>query len=398
MSEPLRNSLRQGGAARRRLALSVALVALTLAAPAARAKQATAALSRSDVPASRLARLRRGVNLSHWFSQSPNRDYSEAHLREHTTRRDIELIKGLGFDHVRFPVEPAPLFDEARPSELNAEYLRHLDAALDMLLATGLAVVLDLHPSDELKIRLRTDDRAVAALADFWRSLARHVSARDPERLFLEIMNEPMVEDPYRWMGIQARLAAAIREGAPRHTIVATGPRWSSVDQLLLIEPVADRNVVYNFHFYEPHNFTHQGATWGADFWPYLKNVPYPSSPERVAPLLASVSNDAARGALKEYGEERWDASRVEREIAAAAEWARRRGVALTCNEFGVYRAYSPPDSRLRWIADVRAALERHGIGWAMWDYAGGFGVAVRRDGRAELDPDTAAALGLRRR
>jgi aryl-phospho-beta-D-glucosidase BglC (GH1 family) len=371
---------------------------LTLAAPAARAKQATAALSRSDVPASRLARLRRGVNLSHWFSQSPNRDYSEAHLREHTTRRDIELIKGLGFDHVRFPVEPAPLFDEARPSELNAEYLRHLDAALDMLLATGLAVVLDLHPSDELKIRLRTDDRAVAALADFWRSLARHVSARDPERLFLEIMNEPMVEDPYRWMGIQARLAAAIREGAPRHTIVATGPRWSSVDQLLLIEPVADRNVVYNFHFYEPHNFTHQGATWGADFWPYLKNVPYPSSPERVAPLLASVSNDAARGALKEYGEERWDASRVEREIAAAAEWARRRGVALTCNEFGVYRAYSPPDSRLRWIADVRAALERHGIGWAMWDYAGGFGVAVRRDGRAELDPDTAAALGLRRR
>jgi hypothetical protein len=205
-----------------------------------------------------------------------------------------------------------------------------------------------------------------------------------------------MAEDPFRWMGIQARVAAAIREGAPRHTIVATGPRWSSVDQLLLIEPVADRNVVYNFHFYEPHNFTHQGATWGADFWPHLKNVPYPSSPELVAPLLASIDNETARGALREYGEERWDAARVEREIARAAEWARARNVALTCNEFGVYRAYSPPASRLRWITDVRSALERHGIGWSMWDYAGGFGVAVRKDGRAELDPDTAAALGLR--
>jgi endoglucanase len=338
--------------------------------------------------------MRRGVNLSHWFSQS--RDYSEAHLREHTTRSDIELIKSLGFDHVRFPVEPAPLFDEAHPSELNAEYLRHLDAALDMIFASGLAVILDLHPSDEFKIKLRTDDRAVAALADFWRSLARHLAARDPERLFLEIMNEPMVEDPFRWMGIQARLTAAIREGAPRHTIIATAPRWSAVDQLLLIEPVADRNVVYNFHFYEPHNFTHQGATWGPDFWPYLKNVPYPSSPEAVAPLLASINNETARGALKGYGDERWDATRVEGEIDKAAEWARVRGVALTCNEFGVYRAFAPVGSRVHWIADVRAALERHNIGWTMWDYAGGFGVVVRKDGRTVVDPNTVVALGLR--
>src|SRR5215204_4546803 len=87
------------------------------------------AQSGSSVPASRLARMRRGVNLSHWFAQS--RDYSEKHLREHTTARDVELIRSLGFDHVRFTVEPAPLFDEARPAELNRDYLRHLDAALD---------------------------------------------------------------------------------------------------------------------------------------------------------------------------------------------------------------------------------------------------------------------------
>src|SRR3989440_6876538 len=184
---------------------------------------------------SRAARLRRGVNLSHWFSQSPGRDYSETHLRTHTTARDIALIKEMGFDHVRFPVEPAPLFDEAHPADLNAEYLRRLDAALDMMLAAGLSVVFDLHPSDEFKIKLRTDDRHVGAFAEFWRALARHLARRDPERLFLEIINEPMVEDAYRWMGIQARVAAAIRDGAPCHTIIATARGWSSVKQLLLI-------------------------------------------------------------------------------------------------------------------------------------------------------------------
>lgn len=375
----------------RRVVLALLLAFMALVCPAVQSR----AQQNSTVPASRLARVRRGVNLSHWFAQS--RDYSEKHLREHTNARDVELIKSLGFDHVRFTVEPAPLFDETRPAELNQAYLRHLDGALDMLLGAGLAVIFDLHPSDEFKLRMRSDDRFVSNFSDFWRALARHLSARDPERLLLEVVNEPMVEDPYRWMGIQSKLAAAIREGAPRHTIVATGPRWSSIDQLLLIEPLADRNVVYTFHFYEPHNFTHQGATWGADFWPYLKGVPYPGSPELVAPLVAAAEREQVRAVLKDYGEQRWDAARVEREIAQAAEWARRRGVPLTCNEFGVYRAYTHAPDRLRWLADVRAALEKHGIGWTMWDYAGGFGVAVREQGgRAVLDPETAAALGLR--
>jgi endoglucanase len=347
-----------------------------------------------DVPASRLARLRRGINLSHWFAQS--RDYSETHLKTHTTARDIALIKSLGFDNVRFTVEPAPLMDEAEASRLKPEYLGQLDAALDMMLASGLAVVVDIHPSDEFKIKLRTDDRAVAAFTDFWRSLARHLSTRDPERVFLEILNEPMVEDAYRWIGIQARVAGAIREAAPLHTIIATGARWSSVDQLLLLEPLADRNVIYNFHFYEPHNFTHQGATWGADFWPYLKGIQYPSSPEAVSGQLAAIENQNAQAALKHYGEERWGAERVEKEIALAAAWARRHNVPLVCNEFGVYRAYAPEAARLRWIADVRTALEKHGIGWAMWDYAGGFSVVIKKDGSTTPDALTAAALGLR--
>src|SRR2546421_1860138 len=66
---------------------------------------ATAHLSvQSEVPASRLARLRHGINLSHWFAQSS--DYSKAHLELHTTAEDIALIKSIGFDHVRLTVDP----------------------------------------------------------------------------------------------------------------------------------------------------------------------------------------------------------------------------------------------------------------------------------------------------
>src|SRR6266478_6428517 len=119
----------------------------------------------SSVPASRVARLRHGINLSHWFAQSG--DYSKAHLESHTTAEDIALIKRLGFDHVRLTIEPAPLFNGEDPSRLNDEYLKHIDNALGMILAHGLAVIVDIHPSDEFKVKLNSSDRQIAAFAKF---------------------------------------------------------------------------------------------------------------------------------------------------------------------------------------------------------------------------------------
>src|ERR1700748_2164937 len=132
-----------------RITLALLAVLATLATPrptTMRASVAANALSgnvardererddSSRVAWSRAARLRRGITLSHWFSESPGGDYSENHLLTHTTARDIALIKSLGFDHVRFPVEPAPLFDEAHPADLDPDYLRRIDSALDMIL------------------------------------------------------------------------------------------------------------------------------------------------------------------------------------------------------------------------------------------------------------------------
>jgi len=51
----------------------------------------------NEVPvnlAVRSRRLRRGINLSHWFSQAAN--YSKSHLDTHTTAQDIALIKSMG--------------------------------------------------------------------------------------------------------------------------------------------------------------------------------------------------------------------------------------------------------------------------------------------------------------
>jgi endoglucanase len=349
-----------------------------------------------SVPAPRLAHLRHGLNASEWFAQVyDKRGYTKEHFQSWTTAEDIALMQSMGFDHVRLSVDPQPMMVSHRPDEIPADYLGYLDAAVKMILDRGLAVVIDLHPDSVFKVRLATDDSFVEELADFWRALARHYSTWDAERVCFEILNEPEFSDRYRWSGVQAKLAAAIREGAPRHTMIATGARWSNDDDLVFIEPLRDPNVIYTFHFYEPHIFTHQGANWGAYFWHWVKGLHYPSSPESAAKVAAGVPDAVDRLAVIRYGQEHWDAARIDAEIAQVAEWARQRGVAVVCNEFGVYREYADPQDREAWIHDVRTALERQGMGWTLWDYSGSFGVVTKNNGRNVADEITLRALGL---
>ena len=301
----------------------------------------------------------------------------------------------MGFDHVRFTIEPAPLFNWEDPTKLKAEYLRFLDNALDMILAPGLAVIVDIHPSDEFKLRLNSNDRQIEAFGKFWQALAQHLSTRDPERVFLEVINEPMVEDGYRRFGMQGKLISAIRAGAPQHTIIAAGHRWSGLAELLFLQPYADRNIIYNFHFYEPFAFTYQGATWAGANLPFYKNIPYPSSPEIVSQVLDTIHDEPARYNLLRYGEDRWNAARIDREVSMAAAWAAKYQVPLTCNEFGAFRNFAPPADRAVWIADMRTVLEKYGIGWTMWDYAGSFGVVNKQNGHPMADAEVVKALGL---
>jgi len=353
--------------------------------------------SKTSTAFARAQHLKRGINLSEWFAQVyDKRGYTKEHLETWNTADDIALIKSMGFDHVRLSVNPEPMFTERQPQRLPADYVSYLDAAVKMILDHGLTVVIDMHPESDFKHRLNTDDSFVQQFADFWRAVAQHYSTWDPDRVIFEILNEPEFTDRYRWLGVQMKLAAAIREGARKHTIIAAGARWSSDDELVFQEPLADPNVIYNFHFYEPHIFTHQGATWGEYYWQWLKGLHYPSAPENAEHVAELAPEEVDRLRVIRYGRDHWDAARIGAEMKQAAGWAHRRGVPLVCNEFGVFRVYSEPQDRQAWLHDVVTALEQNGIGWTMWDYSGGFGVVYKKDGKAAPDENVLRALGLK--
>jgi aryl-phospho-beta-D-glucosidase BglC (GH1 family) len=346
----------------------------------------------------RAQHLRHGINASEWFAQSAE-DYSAARTDRYTNDDDIALMAQLGFDSVRLSIDAVPLEQSPWNKEgFNADFMGRLDHAVDAMLAKGMAVQIDIHPESSYKTKVRTTSEGVDRFLMLWRKLATHYATRDPEKVFFEIMNEPEVNDPYRWAGIQARAAAAIRAAAPRNTIIATGPNYSGIADLLTQQPLPDGNVIYTFHFYEPHEFTHQGAGWGATWWIYTHGVPYPATENSMSEVLKQIPDASNRYAMEHYWLDHWDAHRIRLQIDAAAVWGKDHNVPLLCNEFGVYRRVTEPASRMAWIRDVRTALEADGIGWTMWDYRGGFGVVWKEDGKpAKVDPAVVEALGLKK-
>lgn len=375
---------------------AVAILFLMLAALAS-SPWAPAQQGSSGVPDSRFNHLRHGINLSQWFAQSLTGNYDRQRLTTYVTGADFDEVKAMGFDHVRISIDPAPMFNSGQPDRIDPKYLSLLDDAVKMGLSRGLAVILDIHADSDFKQKLAHEEHQVEGFTDFWRSLAKHYSTFDPELVFFEVLNEPEMSDGYRWYGIQTQVATAIRSVAPRHTIVVTGHKWSADDELVQMEPLADRNVIYNFHFYNPHTFTHQGAIWGSEIWHHLPRVHYPSHPGADAELMNTLPMSIQRLEISRYDQDRWGPERIESEIAQVADWAAKRNVRVTCNEFGVYRAFADPDERAAWIRDVRSSLEKHNIGWTMWDYAGNFAVAPGAEpGHRPPDERVLKTLGLR--
>lgn len=335
--------------------------------------------------------LTRGVNLSAWFTFRT--DAGHAGERYQISGADLDWIAARGFRHVRIPFDPAWLLG-AGESPLKASAVAELRQAVLDAQARGLLVVLAMQPDSPAKQRIAQQPAALEAAARFWRLLATELADLPSDRLVFEALNEPEIESAAASRAVVGRLADAIRASAPAHTIAVAGHRWSSLPELLALEPYPDRNRIYAFHFYDPHNFTHQGADWGWELWRHLAGLPYPSSSESVQPML-DLLPAVTHPHVSHYGEQRWNRARIAGLLDQAAAYARQHQVFVWCSEFGVYRYNVREEHRRAWLWDVRTLLEERKLGWTHWDYAGRFGVVTGDNGRREADTAAIRALGL---
>jgi hypothetical protein len=341
-----------------------------------------------------------------------------------------------GFDFVRLTVDPGPFLDlEGQAREALDGLLAH---TLGRLRRFGLAVMVDLHPNTQVRAYdpvtwlTSVSDPMFARYLALVRHIARLLGDRMDAGIAFELMNEP----PYgydrssarRWQAMLETLHDAARAQAPDTVLVLSGARGGSAGGLADVDPAPFRGsrVLYAFHYYEPHVFTHQGVPsdgQGTRSWRYMSDLPYPPAEGSRAATLAKVESNvrsdvaldpAARMRALRQAENVAEAylasdagpERVATDFDAVLAWAWRGGVeasAILLGEFGVTRTYGPyraagAQARADWLRDVRTAAERRGFGWALWELVGSGGMAsVTADGAVTLDDGTLRALGLGR-
>jgi aryl-phospho-beta-D-glucosidase BglC (GH1 family) len=337
---------------------------------------------------------RRGINLSHWYAQTMVGHYDESHLSTYFTEDDADNIADIGFDHVRLTFDDAPVFDG------DADRFKQ---RVQMLLDAGLNVVVDLHPDGDYKQALAEPGPARAEFLRDWQTLADLLSDMPTDRVWFEVMNEPHGIPRDVWHELQLEAVDAIRNAAPDHVVVVSGGSWTNAATLSgdaegqgAMKPYDRPDLVYTFHFYDPHLWTHQGASWGWVIAKRTKGLPWPADPAEADRIAAdTTTDDEAAGYVRSQVRN----GQMTRQYATTLldrvkTWQDRHDVPVYVGEFGVYTPDAPRDSRLRWHAFVVDAFEDRGWGWAMWDYAGGFGI-VSGDDR-EPDGEMVDALGLR--
>ena len=322
------------------------------------------AVNAGHAPAPRDAALSRGVNITTLFDPAPGASQDAA---------DIRTLKAAGIRHVRIPFDPAWVLSWPAGGTPD-EKLRRLDSFVCTALRQDIAVILDNHGGDLQPTDASTAD-VLPRLGAAWDRMAARYAVFAPALMIFEALNEPAFTDGKRWEPWQRELLARIRAAAPDHTVLLTASPDDTPWALSALTPLPDSNVAYVFHFYSPGLFTTQGADWVDPSLESVRGLRYPAEPGNVQ-AVAARARASHRRDLANYGRDYADTRALQAEIDVAAHWAQSHGVRLVATEFGVFNGAVPPESRAAWLRDVRKALEQRSIGWTVWEYRGGFGIA----------------------
>ena len=312
----------------------------------------------------------RGVNLGNYLEAPVGQDWGQTY-----SATDFANIRAEGFDHVRLPARwndytgPAPDFVIAETFALK------VDALVDWALAHGLGALVNIHHFDDFT----TDPAAQSAkLYKLWEQIAARYANR-PNAVAFELLNEPKDNATTTVLNpIYEEAIRRIRLTNPTRPIFVGPGNFNSISQLTALRlPANDANLIVTVHSYEPFLFTHQGATWAGD-GPLTTGVVYPGPPLTPKQPIPPSSNlpwvvdwfnqyNALPTAVNPSGKAAFVGS-----LELAKTWSDYYGRPIHVGEFGCYEL-ADAASRANFYRDMREAMDRLGLGWAMWDWKAGF-------------------------
>lgn len=274
-------------------------------------------------------------------------------------------IADAGFNSVRIPIRWSAHSSNTAPYTIDQSFLDRVIWAVDQAMANNLTAIINIHHFNEIfQDPAANHDKLVG----LWAQIAPKFKDY-PENIVFEILNEPNTNlTAELWNTYLADALKEIRKTNPTRVVFIGAAEWGGLAALSKLKfPEGEQeNVILTVHYYEPFQFTHQGASWVNDANNWVGTT--------------------------------WDSTEVEvneikdhfNQIKAKAE---ELNVPVNIGEFGAING-ADADSRARWTGHCTKMFEEMGFSWNYWAYTANFDAYNSSTGKLIAGMDSALVGG----
>jgi endoglucanase len=329
-------------------------------------------------PANKLPKWK-GFNLLDFFSPDPS------NKRIQTIADQLKWMQDWGFDFVRIPIAYPYYLDIDHKKNITAqdvykikqEAVDRIDALVVLAQKHGMHVSLNLHRAPGYCVNagfnepynLWKDAEAQEAFYFHWNMWAKRYKNVSSKKISFDLVNEPSsredMNDQFSKRGpvpgdvyrkVAKAAAEAIQKENKNHLVIADGNSTGSN----VIPEITDLNIAQSCRGYYPGTISHYKAPWANKD---VDNLPEPKWPGQVGNQYLSR----------------------EKLEAFYAPWIAlvKQGVGVHCGECGCWKK-TPHGVFLAWFSDVLDILSSNGIGFALWEFSGDFGIL--NSGRTDIE------------
>jgi len=296
--------------------------------------------------------LGRGVNFGNALEAPNEGDWGMTIQADYFT-----LISEAGFQSIRIPISWGYHALSEPPSTIDSDFFKRIDWVIQSTINADLIAVVNCHHIAELDA---DPEGKKEWFVEIWRQIATRYKDY-PNSVVFEIKNEPHDQfDADNWDEVYKAVLAVIRETNPTRNVIIGPISYNAFGAMgTLTLPENDSHIIATFHYYNPFQFTHQGASWvdGSEDW------------------LGTT-----------WGDKQSHRRQIELDLGSVASWAEEENRPVYMGEFGAYEA-ADMDCRVLWTDYVARKAEELGFSWAYWEFGAGFGIYDRDAGewREEL-------------
>ena len=296
------------------------------------------------------------------------------------TEKDLEELASWGANLIRWQIIPAnrgkTLSDPAEFERWYEGQLTLLEKFLPILERLDIAVIVDMHmppggrykhtseslPPGAIKqaaaystqFRMFMEKQYLDCFVRIWEKTAHRLKGKKIIWGY-DLCNEPCqsAEVKFNYLDCQYRAAKAIRQIDPEIPLIVESNGMCSTAGYTYLKPLPFKNIIYQFHFYHPGEYTHQGTT-------------------------AESMADVRKGKLISYQQcFKNGAGDMEKALAPVLDFQKKYDAIIFCGEFSAIR-WAP--GAADYLRDLIGLFEKYGFSWTYHAFREWHGWSVEHD------------------